>query len=180
MSLRFLSPYCSQCTMSSMDLRFFMPWRPWLSTRRYPNGSTVTRSKLSGIPRSSLIWRFCSASLSPTKQVPSPSSHATSSICWTARPVSRSGRSAFSIATAIAIGASATNRPLDAMLPIFRSMSLSLTTTRCHGWRFRELGAHWTALSIFCTTSSGTGSGLNSRTVSRVLTASYTSTSRLL
>ena len=51
-------------------------------------------------------------------------------------------------------------RPLAAIVPSSRSVSLFLTTMKCHGWLFRELGAHRPALRSLSTTGPGTGSGL--------------------
>ena len=130
----------------------------------------------SGTPSISLIFRFWSSNGTPTKQVPSPSDQAMISICWRARPASSSGESAPSISTAIASGASARKRPLVAMRPNSASTARSSITTSCHGCWLRELGAHLAASTIFVTTSPGTGSGLNLRTVNLVFKHSYTST----
>ena len=79
------------------------------------------------------------------------------------------GWSAFSMTSAIASGALAMNEPVRAVSPIRISVSLSRMTTRRQGCWMRELGAQRAALRSFPNDSSETGSGLNSRTVRRVL-----------
>ena len=68
--------------------------------------------------------------------------------------------------TATASGAPPMNPPEEAMPPICARVSRFWMTTKFHGWRLRALGAQRAACNIRRITLSGTGSGLNSRTVS--------------
>ena len=83
-------------------------------------------------------------------------------------PASNSALRAPSVATAMAMGASAMNDPLDVRDASSTSVCRSRTTMMCHGWLFLLLGAHRPALRILSMTPSGTGSGLKFLTASRV------------
>ena len=112
-------------------------WRSFCS--RMAARSASTRS--AGMPSISFTARFCSSDRNPTKQVPIPSSHATSSICCSARPASNCALGVSSVASAMTRGASPTNGPCEAISPIRLMASPSRTTTKCQGCKFCELGA---------------------------------------